>query len=183
MIALLEYEESQSERIVNPYRTPYSTPQHTMGAGRIKGNLRLIFSGEETYDNIRMKGTARSLLEEEYPMTKLENDISIIRMDVALLKNDVKCISENTQKVPDLITDVAELKNDVAVIKTEIKHITENTQKVPGLVTDVAVIKTEIGHMNGSIKTTNGILVAIAITILGGIIVGTVLPYIAQNYP
>lgn len=175
MDALLEVERTQD--LSSPPSFPMRI-EHTKGIERkVWPQHTNIYSDQLPYDNIKMEGTSLPyfdtirLHESTTSMARIQEDTSMmdeLQKDVVMLKGDVNYLR---QDVGELKSDVKYLRQDVDVIKTEIKHITENTQKVPDLVADVAAIKTEIDRLNGSIKTTNGILVAIALTIVGGLIV------------
>ena len=155
MNALLERPLPEDHSVISPDWVPLSAPPKTFGLKKkFQPRSSLILIDQETYDNIKTKGTNLSFPEEGIHLETVNTEISNIRTDVAALK-----------------TDVSELRTDVAVLKTEVKYITENTQKVPGLVTDVAVIKTEIGYIRRSLDIITGIFISILVTVVGGVLV------------
>lgn len=130
MNALLETRETQSQGL----ESPSWLPEPTSGLKKFKNQPQTkIYSDQEPYDNIKMEGT--SLFSKEEPhlerfnseiinirddVVEMKAGIRDIKVDVAeikstvdVLKNDIKYMTENTQKVPNLITDVAVIKNSL----------------------------------------------------------------------
>lgn len=200
MNALLEQPLPEDHSVISPDWVPLSAPPKTFGLKKkFQPRSSLILIDQETYDNIKTKGTDLSFPEEESHLEQVHTEILNIRTDVAEMKAEMRNIKDNTASIPEMVkdvaglksdvttlktdvaelktsvavlkTDVAEFKTDVAVIKTDIKYITENTQQIPNMATDIAVIKNSIDSMKNFSKTTNDILIALLVTIVGGIAV------------
>ena len=106
--------------------------QHLVEAIRRDDNLRR---------DLRKEILAEELLQLPTRFTRVEDDVAVLKEDVAVLKQDVAVLKEDMaevkQDVAVLKEDMAEVKQDVAVLKEDMAEVKGDTSRMAGQIANL----------------------------------------------
>ena len=100
--------------------------------------------------DLRKEILAEELLQLPTRFTRVEDDVAVLKQDVAVLKEDM---AEVKQDVAVLKEDMAEVKQDVAVLKEDMAEVKEDMAEVKE---DMAEVKEDTSRMAGQIANLMG---------------------------